>query len=574
MIPINTMHRRPAASTLFAAGLFIGIFFFVPGTSGHDGPKPAELFATSDKCQSCHNQLGMDRGEDLSIGTAWRGTLMAHSAVDPYWRAGVRREIMDHPSAADAIEDECATCHKPMQRFVNQLLGGQGRVFQNRDEPTMGIGRANGPLALDGVSCTLCHQIGSDNLGAKESFTGGFQVDTATHDGERKIHGPYAVATATKRVMRSATRFEPNEAYHIQDAAFCASCHTLYTHSLDDDGNDIGAFPEQVPYLEWQHSKYSQQGPDAKTCQDCHMATARRDAPISSVLGKPRAEVSQHAFRGGNFLMLHLIGQNSPQVGARASAGELDLSGQRTRSHLDSSAAKIEIDRTTMGLSDTQLSVVINVTNLAGHKLPTAYPSRRVWIQLVAKDNQGNAIFESGYLEADGAIKHNDNDTDPLRFEPHHEQITSPEQVQIYEAIMGKPDGSVTTGLLTATQYLKDNRVLPAGFSTSNALPDVAVWGAADKDATFRGGGDSTVYSIGVDPAVCPCEVTARLWYQPIGHRWAKNLAPYDAAEPKAFLHMYEAIDGRDTAVVLAQDAAIVTPSAPVSADTVVIAEP
>jgi len=29
------------------------------------------------------------------------------------------------------------------------------------------------------------------------------------------------------------------------------------------------------------------------------------------------------------------------------------------------------------------------------------------------------------------------------------------------------------------------------------------------------------------------------LWYQPIGFRWARNLAPYKAAEPQRILHYY-----------------------------------
>jgi hypothetical protein len=33
--------------------------------------------------------------------------------------------------------------------------------------------------------------------------------------------------------------------------------------------------------------------------------------------------------------------------------------------------------------------------------------------------------------------------------------------VQIYEAVMAGPDGAVTTGLLTAVRFVKDNRLLP-----------------------------------------------------------------------------------------------------------------
>ena len=57
--------------------------------------------------------LSTSAGEDISIGFAWRPTMMANSARDPYWQAGVRRESIDHagiekaPSKMNAL---CATC--------------------------------------------------------------------------------------------------------------------------------------------------------------------------------------------------------------------------------------------------------------------------------------------------------------------------------------------------------------------------------------------------------------------------------------------------------------------------------
>jgi hypothetical protein len=49
------------------------------------------IFAHSENCVSCHNNLTAPAGEDVSIGATWRSTMMANSARDPYWQAGVRR---------------------------------------------------------------------------------------------------------------------------------------------------------------------------------------------------------------------------------------------------------------------------------------------------------------------------------------------------------------------------------------------------------------------------------------------------------------------------------------------------
>ena len=96
-------------------------------TTGKTRPSPSELFVTSDQCQACHNNLSVEDGEDISIGAAWRGTMMAHSAIDPYWLAGVRRETIDHPSAREAIENECSTCHMPMAHVMRKTVGDTGK---------------------------------------------------------------------------------------------------------------------------------------------------------------------------------------------------------------------------------------------------------------------------------------------------------------------------------------------------------------------------------------------------------------------------------------------------------------
>ncbi|MBM4372197.1 MAG: cytochrome c [Deltaproteobacteria bacterium] len=128
----------------------------------------------------------------------------------------------------------------------------------------------------------------------------------------------------------------------------------------------------------------------------------------------------------------------------------------------------------------------------------------------------------------------------PARFEPHDTELTEPEQVQIYEDIMGDPEGRVTTGLLTATQYLKDNRLLPEGFDKASAPEEVAVRGRARDDGDFDGGGDTVLYRFPLYESVGPWKVTVRLLYQPIGFRWAQNLGARPALETDRFLRFWE----------------------------------
>ena len=116
--------------------------------------------------------------------------------------------------------------------------------------------------------------------------------------------------------------------------------------------------------------------------------------------------------------------------------------------------------------------------------------------------------------------------------------------VQIYEPIMGDINGRVTTVLLSGVRYLKDNRLLPEGFDKLTADKDCAVFGRAAEDDDFTAAGDRIIYQIPVGDGNGPFQVTAELWYQPIGFRWAQNLRDKDSEESRRFINFYEAFAG------------------------------
>jgi hypothetical protein len=193
-------------------------------------------------------------------------------------------------------------------------------------------------------------------------------------------------------------------------------------------------------------------------------------------------------------------------------------------------------------MSGGRLEVDLSVRNLTGHKLPTAYPSRRAWLHVIVRDRNGRPVFESGGITPAGLIQGNDNDADATKFEPHYTEVRQPDQVQIYESIMGDPAGAPTTGLLTAVRYLKDNRLLPRGFDKATAEADIQVVGGALQDADFTGGSDRTRYSIDTAGSEGPFQIDVELRFQPIGFRWAQNLKPYNTPETQRFVGYYEAM--------------------------------
>jgi len=298
----------------------------------------------------------------------------------------------------------------------------------------------------------------------------------------------------------------------------------------------VGELPEQMPYQEWLHSSFR----NRQSCQECHMPVVSEAVPITSVFGEPHKEVSQHTFVGGNFFMQRLLNRFQSELGVEALPQELESAAARTVDFLKASTAAISVDNLEQRAG--RLEAVIAVQNLSGHKFPTAYPARRAWLHVTVRDRNNRVLFESGAVEPSGAIKGNDNDEDATRYEPHYREITSPGQVQIYEAVMVDSSGTLTTGLLSAVRYIKDNRLLPSGFDKQAADRDVAVHGDAAQDPDFDDRGDRVRYSVEVGDAQGPFLVEAELWYQTISYRWAQNLRRYDASEPKRFVQYYETV--------------------------------
>ena len=161
--------------------------------------------------------------------------MMANSSRDPYWQAAVRREVLDHPAAADAIQDECATCHMPMSRTEARLNGDEGEVFDHL--PVTDEGDRSDRLAHDGVACSLCHQITDRNLGTPASFTGGYVVSPPVHDG----------SAPDVRTVQDRARHDDDHAVgdrlssrprrvHVRQSELCATCHTLVTKARGPEG--------------------------------------------------------------------------------------------------------------------------------------------------------------------------------------------------------------------------------------------------------------------------------------------------------------------------------------------------
>lgn len=499
-------------------------------------------FHVSSLCYECHNNLRSSSGENVSIGPEWRASIMANASRDPYWQGSVRRESMDHPEISRTIENTCGSCHMPLQRLRDKFVGHDTEVFSHLPFHAA-YGDDSAPA--DGVSCAACHQVKPDGLGSPSTSDGNFAV--APLDAKpRPVFGPFAASSGDAfQTHIITTGYAIHQSTHLREAAMCGSCHDLTTVSRGTGGKEIGRFPEQMTYTEWLHSSYR----DKKTCQQCHMPAANGSAPLASLMSSPRSGLRLHTFTGANFLMEKMLDAHRGELGVIADSNDLATATQRTETFLQSQAARISL--TSVNLAGGTLSFAVRADNLTGHKLPTSFPSRRAWLHVVVTDGNGRAIFESGKLNPDGSIAGNANDADPRRFSPHYRRITDPSQVEIFEPILGDSDGRVTTGLLNAVRYLKDNRILPVGFDKKTAPPEIAVRGKAAADRWFVAGASTTDYAFAIKNVRGSLHIAAELVYQPIGYRWAHNLESYSSPEPQRFARYYKQAAAK-SALVLA----------------------
>lgn len=259
---------------------------------------------------------------------------------------------------------------------------------------------------------------------------------------------------------------------------------------------------------------------------------------ISNLSQTLRSPFSKHSFVGGNAYMLGILDEFGDELGVTASTEHFEAAITRTMDQLQNSTAQIEIANTQL-LGNRVIADVV-VTNLAGHKFPTGFPARRAWIHVRLEDAGGSLLFESGGFTRDGRIEGNINDEDPAQYEAHYDGIVQHDQVQIYEAILRDTENSLTTRLLRAAGYLKDNRLIPAGFEKGAPYEDIAVRGSARDDVNFIDGTDQIQYSMAFDTANEPLTLTVELLYQSVGYRWAENLRGGEGEEITRFTNYYD----------------------------------
>ena len=264
-------------------------------------------FPLSSHCYGCHNNLKTAKGQDVSIASPWRASIMANSARDPTGRpACAARPWITHPP------------HRPLRTSAPHATCPCSTSSTNlpATTPPFYLACRSTPLtmpiaaAADGVSCTVCHQAEPAALGTSDSYNGNLTIAPVSQH-PRPLYGPYAADARSISIHNLASGLTVTQSDHLQQAGLCGSCHTLYTPTLDASGKPAGRFPEQMPYLEWHPQRLPRQA-DLPVLPHARLAGSAPVATLGSRRAKASVAILSPALTSSCRIFSSRIATNSP----------------------------------------------------------------------------------------------------------------------------------------------------------------------------------------------------------------------------------------------------------------------
>lgn len=456
------------------------VLIFLPGT------QPGTVNSADNVlvCRNCHYSTSPTR--PVAIYSDWSGSMMAHSARDPVFFAALAAANKYNGATGNATGEYCIRCHSP-----TGWLAGHSEDFT-------GLSLAGSDF--DGVQCDYCHRA-VDPLNPDSSvpylsfpvpgYGNGMHVAQRLTTPKR---GPYDSVSATHGTMFDSFQ---------KTSEFCGVCHDVSNVYYAQDRilqapHEYG--PLERTYSEWLMSWYATQG-DSGTCQSCHMPDSTGFACVF-ISAPLRNNIAKHDLTGGNTFVPDILPDFYPGLDTLVLAA-----GKRRAAATLQRAADLTVEAYHSGDS---VIANVRITNSTGHKLPTGYPDgRRMWINIFARNPQGDTVFQSGAYDPDSASLINDS------------------QIKVYEAVHGLTSTRASAYALPAGPSLHfslndtiffDNRIPPRGYTRFGFQQRLAQPVAASyADSQYW---DVTTYRL---PSSAT-EVTVTLFYQTISRTYVEFL--------------------------------------------------
>jgi hypothetical protein len=302
-----------------------------------------------------------------------------------------------------------------------------------------------------------------------------------------------------------------NEVGTNSKAQTCQNCHMPTKYSNSKGTLNIPLIQQPIAFIE--DDQYPQTGnrlPDEKIhvrFRDKGFARHQFQGLNVTLLEIFRQYMSSYKSNGSNILANPILGvrQNDYMSGLDDLTTAIDAFVQQAQN----STAEVSVSPAT--ISNEKLIADVKVTNKTGHRLPSGVGFRRAFLEFRVVDNDtGKTVWCSGCTNELGVIM-NGNErlaselfdvykdgskpadhnypagcnnkflpgTNPQHYQPHYfwdprkntgTAITRQDEVQIYEELNLNIQCAMTTSFLRRDFQLKDNRLLPFGWSKTGPL--------------------------------------------------------------------------------------------------------
>lgn len=312
--------------------------------TGQAGFVSPERLAGSITCGRCHAE----------IYRQWSESIHRYAATDPHVDIGIKWFQRENGTASGRF---CAGCHNP----IGLLAGWYDSSVTPEDEGT--------PPHDEGISCLVCHAttgIGEEPFG-NASF---------------HIRPPDPGVVPAGWLSDLLIRLDPvpharqMSGAHLTDPRFCGTCHQQY---IPEVLNGPGPEVPHNQFPEWLESKYAD-GPERKTCNDCHMPLVPGEDPASE-----NGMIHSHRFLGANHA--HAV------AAGHVEQAEATLAFLREGVTMTLSLEEAQTEKGRVRLR-------VEVANVGvGHRFPSGTTDiSETWIELVAGDPR-SPHFASGLLD-------------------------------------------------------------------------------------------------------------------------------------------------------------------------------
>ncbi|MEX2359378.1 MAG: multiheme c-type cytochrome, partial [Pirellulaceae bacterium] len=469
--------------------------FKLPGTC-NTAPITEIDFPSAKQCQDCHPKQYDE----------WSRSMHAYAQHSPVFEA-FNLTLMERTSGT--LGTFCSRCHTPIGTALGEN-GNRRNIHRSR-------------ISMEGITCIACHRRSTKHYKA----SGRVPVEPGQlHDS--CMYGPF-----DDSVSGPHTGTHPAEGMpYLKSSQFCGECH--------DVTNPEGIRLEEA-FSEWQNSPAADEG---ITCQSCHMGPVQgvpcpdHQRPMgyaATVPGIPQDQMplrhlTDHTFAGPDYSLLpdtefpekldwmyekdyrdweKLSEYERETLTALRKKNRHSLNkADEKRYELLKNAAEIAVYSPQTARSGQQIGIHVDVTSkFKGHSFPTGFTAeRQAWVSITVCDPEGNIVFQSGDLDANGDLRDEHSHAVLAGKTPHDRYLLNFQN----KFTVLTANGTERSVVLSVNRHLSPLNVLrPAtGVSASFGRPPgfrIAKGSLAPLSTQGQ------TYPVKLPHCAGPCQVTVRL---------------------------------------------------------------